>query len=236
MPYRILLAAVILPALVFAQETPSRARRQMVRATGEAILSVKPDQARISVGVTTQAATAQQAIAENATRTTAVLSDLKTLLGSKGELKTANYSVNPQYRYPKEGGTPTITGYSANNTVELTVNDLSLVGKIIDVAGQSGANNINSIIFTLRNDDAARAEAIAQATIHAKANAEAIARALNVRVTGVAEAETIDALAVRPIYGVAMSAKFERAQAPTPVETGNLDISAKVMVALDVAQ
>jgi uncharacterized protein len=230
----VLFAAAIMPMMIPAQDVSTGPQRQVVRASGTAVLNVKPDQATISIGVTTQASTAQDAVAQNATRTTAVLKQLRALVDGKGELKTANYSVSPQYRYPKEGGTPSITGYAANNTVEIVSNDLSLVGKLIDQATQSGANTINNIGFTLRDDDAAMAQAIAQATRKAKANAEAIAAALGLRVVGVAEAETVDASApIRPMHAMAAMAK---AAVPTPIETGDLDVSAKVVVTLDVSK
>jgi uncharacterized protein len=230
----VLFSAAIMPIVIPAQDLPTHPQRQLVRASGTAVLNVKPDQATISIGVTTQASTAQDAVAQNATRTTAVLNQLRTLLNGKGELKTANYSVSPQYRYPKEGGTPTIMGYGANNTVEIVLSDLSLVGKVIDQATQSGANTINNIGFSLRDDDAGLAQAIAQATRKAQANAEAIAAALGLRVVGVAEAETVDSSApIRPMHAMAAMAK---AGPPTPVETGDLDVSARVVVTLEVSK
>jgi len=230
----VLFAAAIMPLVLAAQDVSTHPQRQLVRASGTAVLTVKPDQARISIGVTTQASTAQDAVAQNATRTTAVLRQLKALVNGKGELKTANYSVTPQYRYPKEGGTPTIMGYAANNTVEVILSDLSLVGKLIDQATQSGANTINNIGFTLRDDDSVMAQAIAQAATKAQANAQAMATALGLRVVGVAEAETVDSSApIRPMQAMTAMAK---AGPPTPVEAGDLDVSARVVVTLEVSK
>src|SRR5689334_5885469 len=95
----VLFATAIMPIVLAAQDVPTRPQRQVVRASGTAVLNVKPDQAQISIGVTTQASTAQDAVAQNATRTKAVLSQLRALVDDKGELKTTNYSVTPQYRY-----------------------------------------------------------------------------------------------------------------------------------------
>ena len=227
-------AAAVMPIMLAAQDVSTHPQRRLVRASGTAVLNAKPDQARISIGVTTQAPTAQEAVAQNAVRTTAVLNQLKSTLGGKGEIKTSNYSVSPQFRYPKEGGNPTITGYAANNTVEVVVNDLSLVGKLIDEGTRSGANSINNIAFTLRDDTTVLAQAIGQATRKARANAEAIAAALGVQVVGVAEAETVDFSApIRPMHDMAVMAK---AAVPTPVEAGDLDVTARVTVALEVSK
>lgn len=230
----LLLTSIALPFLAHAQDARSPMRRQVVRATGEASLTAKPDQARLSAGVITHAATAEEAVQQNATQTTAVLDALKKVVGANGEIKTSNYSVSPQYKY-EQGHSPEIDGYQASNTVEVTLNDLTLVGKVIDSAGHAGSNNINSISFTLKNDQAVRAKAIAEATKQARANAEAIAQALNVRVVGVASAETVEPGGnPRPMTPMFSMMGRQAMAAPTPVETGTLDIHATVSVTLEV--
>src|SRR5690349_16500840 len=107
-------ALLLLPALLCAQvEVPPRMAPRVVRAMGEGTVTAKPDQARISVGVMTEASTAEDAVARNATQSTALLTALKAAIGPGGELKTTGYSVTPQYKY-EQGQTPTITGYAAN--------------------------------------------------------------------------------------------------------------------------
>jgi uncharacterized protein YggE len=229
----LLLTLAALPFLVHAQDARPAMRRQVVRATGEATLTAKPDQARLSIGVITDAATAEEAMQHNATQTTTVLDTLKKIVTSNGEIKTSNYSVSPQYKY-EQGHSPEITGYQASNTVEVTLSDLSLIGKVIDGVGHAGANNINSIAFTLKNDQAVRAKVIAEATKQARANAEAIAQALNVRVVGVASAETVDGGSPRPMQPMFSMMGRQAMAAPTPVETGTLDVHATVSVTLEV--
>jgi uncharacterized protein YggE len=228
----LLLTSAALPFLAHAQDARPPARHQVVRATGEATLAAKPDQARLSVGVITNAATAEEAMQRNATQTATVLDALKKIVASNGEIKTFNYSVSPQYKF-EQGHSPEITGYQASNTVEVTLNDLNLVGKVIDGAGHAGSNSINSISFTLKNDQAVRAKAIAEATRQARANAEAIAQALNVKVVGVASAETLDGGNPRPMQPMFSMVK-EAMAAPTPIETGTLNVHAAVSVTLEV--
>ena len=221
---------VTLPLLAMAQGRGERPMPPTVRASGDATVTVKPDQAKLSIGVVTQARTAEEAASQNASRTTAVLDQLKQAVGPDGEIKTTNYSVNPNYIYPHNGGQRAITGYSANNTVLVTVNNLSNVGKVIDAATQNGANEVNNIQFTLRDEQKARSEALAMAAVKAKANAEAMAAALGLKVEGVLSAESSGG-PVQPRYApMAMMARAEAA--PTPVETGTLDIHATVTVTL----
>jgi uncharacterized protein YggE len=222
----------LLSALLFAQsnkpETPT------VRATGEAVVQAKPDQAKIDIGVVSQATTAQAAAAQNAKALEGVLAALRKALGPKPEIRTISYSVNPDYRYPKEGGRPTITGYSARNVVQVTTNDLDKVGPVIDAATQAGANTIHRLQFTLRDEQAVRAQALQEASRKARSNAEAIAAALGVRVVRVLSAETGGG--VTPRYEMAQAAAMMDSRAATPVEVGTIDVHAQVSLTLEISQ
>ena len=215
---------------VSAAEQPGKTAAHTVQATGEATVSAQPDRAEISVAVSTTAPTAEAAASQNATQTSQVLDALKRTLEAGGSLKTTGYSINPEYAY-EQGRSPRLTGYHANNSVLVTVDNLALVGKVIDTATRSGANSIAGISFTLRDDRAVRSRALAEAAANAHENAETIAKALNVRVTGVLEAQTANVPIVRPLPMMQMKMA---AQVATPVETGTLDIHASVVVTLEV--
>lgn len=228
-----LIALVIVPGCLLAAAQEGLAKVHFVRASGEATVTAKPDRAQISIGVVTQAATAQAAASQNATQTSAALDAMKRALGSAGDIKTSGYSISPQYIYAN-GKPPKISGYQASNTVLATVNDLSLTGKVIDAANEAGANNINGISFSLRDDRAIREQALAEAAQKARTAAEAIAKALNVHITGVLQAETTEAPVVRPMMKtMAMSAEMAP-RAPTPIEAGDIDVRAALTVTFEV--
>ncbi len=220
--------------LAMTAQEPARRLPPVVRASGQATVDATPDQAEVSVGVSNQQKTAQAAAADNANRTTAVVNAVKSLVGHGDEVKTQQYSVNPAYSYPKPGGSPVIDGYNAKNTVHVTVHDLASVGKVIDAAMQAGATNVNGVNFTLKNDEAVRQQALALAAQKARANAEAIAKALGLRVVGVLEAQSGEASTVRPLYAP-MMAQRAMAAAPTPIESGSVSVEASVTVTLEVA-
>jgi uncharacterized protein YggE len=118
--------ALILFAATGAAQTPAGERMPpLVRTTGEAVVTAQPDRAQIDVGVVTQAETSQSAVAGNAQKLEATLSRLRSLLGANADIKTVSYAVSPNYRYPKEGGEPTIAGYTATNIVRVTLDDLA---------------------------------------------------------------------------------------------------------------
>jgi uncharacterized protein YggE len=204
-----------------------------IRAVGNATVTTKPDEAQTQVAVSTQAATAEDAVSTDAAKTQTVLNTLKSLIGSKGTIQTTNYSVSPQYKY-EQGKAPEITGYEAHHTVQLALDDITLVGKVIDAATKSGANGINRIEFTVKDDAALRAEAIQKASVAARNNAEAIAKALGVTTSGVFSAETNEVNPVRPLI-TPMAMNRMVAATPTPVEAGTVDIHASVTVYLSVS-
>jgi uncharacterized protein len=203
-----------------------------VRASGESTVTAKPDRASIDIGVVSHASTAQAAWEQNAEQTSQVLKIIRQALGTGGEVKTSNYTLAPQYDYANNHP-PRLTGYDATNTVLVTVDDLSLLGKIIDAATKSGANNIAGISFTLKDDTAVRAAALREATIRARANAEVIAKALNVHILGVLQAEPSEASSVRPLVVPMKAFAMREAAAATPIESGGLDVHATVTVTLE---
>ena len=229
----LLIAAVLLTPVVAQEAQHSGTPTPFVRASGEGVVTAKPDEATINIGVVTQAATADAAASQNANQTTAVMERLKKEIGAQGRIRTINYSVNPEYNYPNQpnSGPPKITGYTASNTVQVVTYDLAAVGKLVDAATKQGANHINGIQFSLRDEQAARAQALKQAAQAARANAEAIAAALGARVVRLQSAETSSSGPVRPMM---MQEMAKSARASTPVEPGTLEIRATVTITLEV--
>ncbi|HEX4950554.1 MAG TPA: SIMPL domain-containing protein [Blastocatellia bacterium] len=219
---------------VAAQDLPGRTERPSIRVTGEATIKAKPDQAQLNVGVVTQAQNAQAAATQNARRLDAVLSELRQSLGTGAELKTISYSLHPNYRYPKEGGQPTITGYTATNVIEVTLNDLTKIGQVIDVVTKTGANQVGHIQFTLKDEQTVRAQALRTAVTTARAKAEAIAAALNSKVGRTLRVEESEPVVVRP-YLAEMASRSDAAAVSTPIEPGTIEVRAVIHLTVEIA-
>lgn len=232
----IVIAMLLSVATVDAQPATERPRPPSITVNGEATIAAEPDQAQIDIGVTTQARSAPDASRENAERLARVLAEVKKLLGKGDEVKTSGYGLNPQYHYP-QGGKPEIVGYTANNIVRIKTAKLDEVGKLIDAAMQAGANNINRLMFTLKDEDAARLDALRQASAKAKTKAEAIAASLGLKVLRIASV-TEGERSFQPIYRQAPMARGEAlaAQAPTPVEPGTVDVRSTVTLTAEVGE
>ena len=190
-------------------------------------MSVKPDQARINLSVVNQAATAQDASAQNANAVSNVLNQLNGLLGPLADIKTIAYSLSPNYTYI-QGQVPVLTGFTASNTIQVTTGDLSVVGKIIDTGISAGANQVTSLQFGLKDDTPAKIQALKLATVQAKTRADAMASGVGMR-TGAVQV-------VQEGYSVANPLQVGISAAPaatTPVQSGTVNVQANVT--LDVS-
>ncbi|MCL5743411.1 MAG: SIMPL domain-containing protein [Acidobacteria bacterium] len=219
-------------ACVFLIQTAGLAQTsagRVVRATGQAMASVKPDQVKINVGVVTQAETAQAAASQNATQVAAVLNQLRPMLGAGSDLQTVGYSITPNYRYP-QGQPAVLTGYTATNMVQVTTSDLSIIGKVIDTASQAGANSVQSLRFGIKDEDPVRSLVLGMAAKQARAHAEAIAGGLGARIGGVITAQ--EGIAVSPL--TVDNRTVAAASPTTPIETGLVTVSATVTVDVEL--
>lgn len=205
-------------------------RRPFIRALGEGVVSVKPDLVKIDIGVVTQGPTAQDASAQNSTKVASVLDQLRQVLGIAGDIKTISYTLTPNYNYPKDGGPPVLIGYTATNVVEVSSTDLANIGKVIDAATQAGANNIQSLQFTLRDEQPARAQALKAAAQQAKAHADAIAAGVGGRTGAVLAAEEGGSINITPLKGAAAPSTV------TPVQPGAVEVRATVTLEVELIQ
>lgn len=222
--YRLFLF-ILLAAAAAAQPTAPA-----VRAAGEGVVYAKPDRAKIDIGVVTQAATAEAASSQDAAQLQSVLAKLRNVLGQSTDIRTISYSLNPVYQYSKNGGKPTIDGYTAANIVEVTVDDLANVGKAIDAAAGGGANEIRSLQFTVKDDRAYRTEALRQAVQQARSNAEAMAGAMGLKLGKLLLLEQSGMQEPRPMP-MAMNARLAAA---TPVEAEPIAVRANVTLTIAV--
>jgi len=225
---------IILPSSSLAQQSDRRIRPPTVTANGEAVIMVEPDQAQIDIGVVTQARNAPDAAKENAEKLARVMSAVKKLLGKGDEVKTASYSLNPNYRYP-QGGKPEIVGYTATNVLHIQTGGLENVGKLIDAAMQSGANTIQRLLFTLKDEQSAQIQALRLASTKARTKAEEMANALGLKVIKIL-AVTEGERAVRPfmVPQQRTTQMDAAAAAPTPVEPGTIEVRSTVSLTAEV--
>jgi hypothetical protein len=200
-----------------------------VRVHGEGSISRTPDRVQVDAGVITSAATSQAAAELNARQSKALLDGLRQALPA-ANIHSVNISVIPRFQYPKSGP-PAIEGYTANNTVRIELDDLSLLPKLIDAATRAGASTVNRLSFGLRDENGARAEALAKAADQAHAAAAALADRLHVKLGRVLQVEEEEPVVVSPGRQVELTASQSG-----PIQPGSIDVHANVSVTYEIVQ
>jgi uncharacterized protein YggE len=188
-----------------------------VTTVGHGVVTVAPDQASISAGVHTQAATAADALAQNAKLMNAVVAALKQAGGT--DLQTQQVSLYPQ---SDEGGN--VTGYTADNSVSASTS-IAGAGALVDAAVAAGANTVSGPTLSVSNEDARYRDALKKAVEDARAKAQALAEAGGFGV-GPISVVAEQSSAPQPVFAAGDAAKAEA----TPIEPGTQDVTADVTV------
>ena len=220
-----------LSATVFAEENI-----RTISVSGEGIVETSPDRATISVGVVSRDKDASKVQAESARTATEILNSVVALGVERKNIRTGNYTFRQVFR-TNDKGKRIFDGYEVNNTVTIVVDDIKIVGKVIDAALSHGANKVDSLQFGLRDKKNFQLEAIQLATRDARAKAEIVARELGRSIIGVRSVSVNSVSISTPRhYKLAMLdyGNVEEENFETPIEGGNLTCSASVNVDFEI--
>jgi hypothetical protein len=199
-----------------------------ITVVGEGEVQVAPDQVTVTLGVTTQAKTAAEALQANSTRMAELFKTLKANNIADKHVQTSNFSISPQQVFDRDGQqAPKIVGYMVSNQVTVKVLEVAKLGAILDAVVQAGGNQIQGVTFSIADPqphlDQARRKAIADA----KHRATEYAAAAEVKVGKVQLIQEATSSSPRPMYAQAMRGM---AAAEAPIAAGEHTISAQVTV------
>jgi uncharacterized protein YggE len=236
-----IMCLLVLCVSLFLVEGCAKESNHTTRVTvaGEANLKAQPDAAVIVLSVLTQNPQALNAQQENASKSDAVIRAVQDSAGANAEIKTSDYSLQPQYDY-RYNKLPKIIGYDARNTVSVTMSGVNGVGKVIDAASRAGANGVERVSFILRENSPARGQTLATATQQAMGKAQAIAEAMGGRVLRVVEEQegppsrAVELDTTRAEFATDMNMSVARKAIPTPVEAGSLNVRSQVQLIVEV--
>jgi len=223
------LAALALLVFTLVQVSSAQEIRQ-IYVRGEGVVLVEPDQAYVSLGVTTEAPSAEEAQIKNANTMRNILAALGELGIKDDAVETSYFNVYPVYRYDQDRGNQ-LVGYRVSNNVSVSLADLSLVGEAIDTAIRAGATNVNSVSFTLADKEPWLKEAMVLAVEDARQKAELLANAAGVKlgpVMAIRDPNTqFQPYSVGPELRM-MALAAADAGNTTPIAPGKLEIRAAV--------
>ena len=194
-----------------------------------------PDIATLSTGVVTQAADANSAMRANAEQMDRVVAEIRKAGIAARDIQTSGVNLYPQYRHA-ENQPPTITGYQASNTVNITVRDIDRLGPIMDALVASGANQVNGPSFDVDDKDSAYDEARKAAIDKARARAEMYAGTLGMRVRRIVSINEGGGFGP-PVPMMAMDAiQVTGSRAKTSISPGENTLSVTLDVVFELGQ
>ncbi len=215
----VLLAACAAPI----GKVPANIRTMSVNGTGK--ITLVPDLAYISIGVRSEAEEVSQALNANNAQAVKISETLQKLGVEAKDIQTTNFNVYPMQQYDMEGKVSKTT-YVVENTVNVTVRELSNLGKLLDATVKAGANNIYGISFDVDDKTEALDQARTMAIKDAQEKAKAIAEASGVSLGEIQSINVYSSGGVTPVY----DAKYglggaESMAAEVPVSAGTLIIT-----------
>jgi hypothetical protein len=219
----LLFAAVVVVAVLAVASRPSTAHgditaADVVTTTGHGTVTATPDRATVTAGVHTQAATAADALGQNARLANAVVAALKGAGGT--DLQTQQVSL-----YPQTGDDGKVTGYAADDSISAS-SPVAGAGALIDAAVGAGANTVSGPTLDLSQQDELYKQALAKAVKDARDKADALGQAGSFVVGPVSTVTEVSQDSGPLPYAAAAKA----ADSATPVEAGTQDVTADVTV------
>ena len=214
-----------------AQATPTETPRT-INVTGNGKAYLTPDIAYINIGVHTENKDAAEAVGSNNTQSQKVADALKKFNIDPKDIQTTNFSIYPQQQTDPTGKVTGVT-YIVDNTVFVTLRDISKLGDVIGAAVDAGANSINSIQFDAADRSKALSEARKAAVADALAQAKELASAAGVTLGDI---QTINSYGSQPMpmYDVKGVGGAAAAGAPVPVSPGQLVLTLDVNVVFGI--
>jgi len=202
-----------------------------VTVTGNGIAYGTPDVATAQIGVQIRDSDPAKAVGDSTDKMNAIMAALKELGIEEKDIQTTNFSIYAQQDYDPETGKPKDTfTYVADNTLTVTIRDLSKVGKVLGEVVKAGANNIYGVTFSVDDPAKLEAEARDKAMADAKVRAEQLAKAAGVTLD---VPMSITEYTVGPIYPMALAARevaVGMGGGEVPVSSGQIQISLQVSV------
>jgi uncharacterized protein YggE len=203
-----------------------------VDGTGKA--TAVPNTAFINFGITKNATTVIDAQSQTNSTANTIFDALKKLSIDTNNIKTVNYSLNPNYDFSL--GKQTINGYSVTQNVELKIKPVDMINNVVDTLTTSGANIIGNITFGFDDETQKQLEnqARQEAIQNAKEKAQSITSAAGIHLGKIVDVQENNSFPrPLPILGGFAAAKAIDQSQQTSVTPGQNDITVTVTLSYE---
>ncbi|MGN0803294.1 MAG: SIMPL domain-containing protein [Candidatus Faecivicinus sp.] len=227
---------IVLLALVLFGTTTALAETTTLTVRGTGVVGVTADVAQIVLGVREVSTDVREAQATVNEKINAICDALIEAGVDQKDIGTESLYIYANYDY--SGDEQRLTGYTASNTISITTSQIDSVGAYIDIAFEGGANTLDSVDFSSRDNEDAQKEALELAVQNAYEKAEVIANAAGMEIVAVKSFDESE-----QSYSVDTGAKYSNARIEagtgdqsTRVQASSLQIQATVLVEFELSK
>jgi len=222
--------AVLVVALVLsgcAAAAPAGTPRTLsVTGTGSAFLT--PDIVVVTLGVQTQGTSIGDTVATNNRTAEQIIQAVQTAGVAAADVQTTYFSVSTQPKYDEFGNPTSDVTYWVDNTVTVTLRDITQLGSLLEAALASGANSVQGVTYNVDDPAAALTQARSDAMADARRQADQIAAS-----AGLTMGEIVSVSESNPVYWPVYSGRGG-GEAPAdqnvPTAPGTLEYQVQLLV------
>lgn len=211
----------------YHQENRSKAQHKghLIKVNGEGELAVQPDLASINLGIISEGKELLPTQQQNAIQSTEVIQSLVKLGIPQTQIQTFDYRMEPEYDY--EQGKQLFRGYKVTHILQVKIEDLTMIGKVVDTAVQNGGNYVSNIQFTVKNKEPYYQRALVIAVNNAISKAKTIADSINVNLIPTPSLLIEDSSSSNQPFSYQPEAMI-KAMTTTQLEPGQIKIKANI--------
>jgi len=207
-----------------------------ISVTGSAGKEVMPDKAVLTLSVMTEGKEAKGVQDQNSKKMNEVMMALKDAGLDTKDIETTQYTLYPWDEWDPTTQKNVNKGYKAENIIQVTLNDISRAGEIVDVAVKSGVNSVNNVAFMLSEakEKEVKDSLVKEASTQARAKAENLAKGLGVSVGKVLFVTETSYNPGPWYYNTFSKAAAMESAAPTPINPQSVKVSLQVNVDFEI--
>jgi uncharacterized protein len=220
--------AILILGILFMTMAYSQEQKQVpsINVSGEGKIKISPDQVSISISIETKGTKAEDVKKENDKKLDAILRYIKKSNVAKEDFQTQRISLNPSYDYVKKK-----SNYTATQTVQILLRDLSKYDELMEGLVDEGVNGIDNVEFKSSKMTQLQSDARKLAVKDAKAKAEDFVSVLGQKVgKAIAVSDNSPTYNPRPMYAMKAMAMDGGEASRETLAVGEIEITANVSV------
>jgi uncharacterized protein len=215
-------------AIVSLQQGPPGPRGR-ITVSGTATVTGAPDTAKFQIGIQTTNHSADLALMYDDRRVAALEKAMMANGVTKLDMQTSGLNI-----YETTNANGNLTGFTVDDTLTVTMHDLTLVGAAIEAGAKVAGNGVqlNGITFSISDTSPLYATAREQAMTQARSEARELASAAGASLNGVVSINATQSQPPPIVLGIPLEHYAPALSAPIETGSQNITVSVSAVYAL----